>query len=721
MTLEKSFSRIKLFLKSLYGMNAILTKWAHGKGISNFAASILSLLMPLIPVLYFHVPRIVLGNFTDAVFYLSYSRQFGELVLRYGFPYYATRFGGIFPDSISGNVFGNIAGIWILRWILSLTVSLSLYRIFKTRFGILAGIVSSFLWAFNPVVIRLICTTYVDSTSVPFLILGCCIVCSKSDDILAAFAAGILFALAASAHLYAAFALLLLLPLLVSARWDRDRCSVRFASWVGAGFSVTFIVAWIWYWKAWGMPAIFSPTIEVIHDISLGKGECWKKPIINALEDAPIWLAPIALMPAVLLTARHGSILARGAAISIVASICFFWVGDLFGRAFVLSLPFYYSFLLPVTIITTAVVCGECLKKMERQTTAWIFTIVITVGIAIIIVLASWHRLSNASSIIIATFGSGIMLVTPESIRLKRLLCVVLCCIFSTSILMSKTRFFSQIIEGYATSDIGLIQKAILLGELLPKADKDTKITKFWCDDSGATREGRDSRMIVSFWLNTFSKLQGKNEEFIEFLNLKKQDSEAVSQSGVDRIVIFNESKEIVDHAIGDIKALDMPFEIKKREFKTVESNPHSKIEIAILERKTELDTRKKQIISLEKIQLSNGGKSQIQKNGIKLISSKIKWEDFARIPIGRIEPKDKITVKYNLCQGRVRLAISDEKYKPLQYVEKWATKEDQEIQIIITEELNCGYLTLYNLYPNGAESEITLKSIEKTSIHQGN
>jgi hypothetical protein len=121
--------------------------------IQRFPWVALAAILPIVIGYLLKVPRVVLGNFSDAVFYLAYARHFQELVLRYGFPYYATRFGGILPDALSGALFGEIAGIWLLRYGLAVAVSITLFISFRKRYGILAGLAASLIWTLSPAAI----------------------------------------------------------------------------------------------------------------------------------------------------------------------------------------------------------------------------------------------------------------------------------------------------------------------------------------------------------------------------------------------------------------------------------------------------------------------------------------------------------------------------------------------------------------------------------------
>ena len=83
--------------------------------LHNFKFSIIPLLLccfllPLLTRLLLRLPQLAFTNFTDSIFYLSYSQSFQELFLRHGFIYYASRFGAIFPDAFAFNLFGPTDG-----------------------------------------------------------------------------------------------------------------------------------------------------------------------------------------------------------------------------------------------------------------------------------------------------------------------------------------------------------------------------------------------------------------------------------------------------------------------------------------------------------------------------------------------------------------------------------------------------------------------------------
>ena len=99
--------------------------------------------LPLVTRLVLRLPELAFANFTDSVFYLSYSQSFQELFLRHGFIYYASRFGAIFPDAVAFNLFGPTDGPVFLRLFLACLVSGALFLVGRLYFTPIIGILAS--------------------------------------------------------------------------------------------------------------------------------------------------------------------------------------------------------------------------------------------------------------------------------------------------------------------------------------------------------------------------------------------------------------------------------------------------------------------------------------------------------------------------------------------------------------------------------------------------
>jgi hypothetical protein len=683
-----------------------------GQTISGILAATTVSLLPIAVALCLHVPRIVLNNFTDAVFYLSYARQFSELVLRNGFLYYATRFGGILPDAMSGHLFGDIAGIWILRWTLSALVSLALFLAFRKRYGVISGLLASALWSFNPASLRLACTTYVDSTSVPFLIIGCCLVATAPNSIVCLLIAGLLFGLASSAHLYAAFALVLLLPWLVASIWRKEwKEGVRRFSWLMAGFMVAWLIGWVWYAMVWGMPGLLSPTIDLMRDLGNGQAALWKKPTSLALLETPAWFAPLALLPIFCIAAWKGHLLMRGAACSLILSTSFFWGGDLFGKAYVLSMPFYYSFLLPVTILAAASLCGELVSRQFSRLVKLAVTGLVASAFVLPVVMERWGISGWVVVAVSVVVWLSLMLLWNK-LTSKWLLVVSLPMLFLASFTVVRTGMFSQVIGHYSAKDEPVLEIASRLRAIIPSARSDQETTRFWYDDDPGKPGGADRRMIGSFWLHYFGKITGKDEGYVPFGTIDASSAEAIAENGPDRIVIFDQDPQLVAQAVEAIKSKSLPYTLSRQEKLVASSDVQRMLEVAILERARPFPNNNTSVkfswhqMHRGKLISSNGSESEF-------LSSRIKWWDpLAEADLGKLVKGDKVVIPYAILSGRIRFTLAERGKKPLVTIEKWLSDHEAKLELTVPADMNDAVFSLRNRYPTGSSSRIRVGEV---------
>ena len=673
---------------------------------------LLAAIMPILAIILCKVPRVALGNFTDAVFYLSYARQFAELVLRNGFLYYATRFGGIFPDAISGHLFGEIEGIWILRWALSALVSLSLFLAFRKRYGVLSGLLASTFWSFNPAALRLACTTYVDSTAIPFMILGCCLVAIAPSGAIFLFLAGLFFGLASSAHLYAAFALVLLIPCLVVAFWGHEwKAIFRSVNWMLAGFVMSWLLGWLWYSVVWGMPGLLSPTIELMRDLGNGQAAQWKKPIALALHETPAWFAPLALLPVCVVASWRGSPWIRGATISLLLSAGFFWGGDLFGKAYVLSMPFYYSFLLPVTILTSASVCGELLNIQTRGMLKMVIAVLLAFAFVLPAVMARWEIVGWIP--VAGLLGSAVVFVVIwKRIVSNWLVLAGAGLLFLSSLSVARTGMFSQMLGHYAANDEPVLEIASRLRNIVPSAWSDQGITRFWYDDDPGKPGGSDRRMIGSFWLHCFGKLTGKDGSYVPFGVVDEANAMVMTENGPDRIIIFDPDPLKIAEAVAVITSKCPPYKVSRQEQLVASSDSQRMLQVAILERlhhTAEYPPSAK--VSWHQM---HRGRLLSSAGGLtEFLSSSIKWWDpFAEADLGRLSKGDQVVIFYVIRSGRIRFSLGEKGKEPLVSVEKWPSYHEAKLELTVPADMKDGVISLRNRYPSGSRSHIQLGDV---------
>lgn len=683
-----------------------------GFAVLPIGVCVLATLMPISAILLCNLPKVALGNFTDAVFYLAYARQFSELVLRHGFIYYATRFGGIFPDAMAGHLFGEIDGIWILRWVLSSLVSLSLFLTFRKRYGVIAGVLASALWAFNPAALRLACTTYVDSTAVPFLILGCCLAANAPTRVTTLFLAGLLFGLASSAHLYAAFALVFLIPWLVSALWGEEwKGSARYIGWMMAGFALSWLLGWLWYVVVWGMPGLISPTIDLMRDLGNGQAALWKKPTALALHEAPAWFAPIALLPLCGMAAWKGSSLMLGAACSLLLATGFFWGGDIFGKAYVLSMPFYYSFLLPLTVLAAGAVCGEVAGRQTSGAARIVAGGLLALAFVLPTLMARWEITAWVVAAVAAASALTLILMRRK-LAAAWLLAASLPLLFLASQAVARTGIFSQMLGHYATRDEPILEFASRLRGMLPSASSDQETTRFWYDDDFAKPGGSDRRMIGSFWLHYFGKLTGKDGDYIPFGTMDDATAEEIRENGPGRIVIFDQDPQKVTDACSVIRAKGLPYALSRKEKLVAGSDPRRTVQVAILERSMPTSEGSPSA-KVFWHRMHRGRLLSSNTEGEEFVSSRIKcWDPFAEADLGRLRKGDKVVIPYTIRSGRIRFSLGERGKDPLVSLDKWPADHEAKLELTVPADMGDALVSLRNRYPAGAASQIKLGAV---------
>lgn len=677
-------------------LRGIIRYWAAG-----FAAA-----LPLVALTIGHIPKVALGNFTDAVFYLSYARQFSELILTHGFLYYSTRFGGILPDAIAGHLFGEISGIWVLRWVLSAAVSLGLFLAFRKRYGLLAGLLASALWSSNPAALRLACTTYVDSMAVPFLIIGCCLVIFSSENGAAALLAGVLFGLATSAHLYAAFAFVLLMPCMIGACWGAWRAWLPFLKWTLAGFAITWVAGWLWYAVVWEMPGLLSPTIDLMRDLGNGQAAQWKKPIALALRETPAWFAPVALLPAALTAAWKGSPLMRGTACSLMLSAGFFWGGDLFGKAYVLSMPFYYSFLLPVTVLSAGAFCGEILIRQSAECARIGSAALLGIALMVPSLMARWSL--GAGFPVVALLGSAVLLwVIWRDLAAKWLLAVCMPLLVMSSLAIARTGMFSQTLGHYSAEDKPVLELALRLSRVIPSAWSDQVTTRFWYDDDTSKPGGSDRRMIGAFWLHYFGKLTGRDGGYIPFGVMDNADATTIDDNGPGRIVVFDQDPHKVSEAVSVILAKGLPYTVAKEEELAAGSDSRRTLQVAILER-TPPSSERTLSAKVSWHPMHRGRLLSSEGGATELLSSRIKWWDpLAEADLGHLRKGDRVAIPYTIRSGRIRFSLGERGKEPLVMAEKWPSDHESTLELTVPVDMTDAVVSLRNRYPTGSVSKI--------------
>jgi hypothetical protein len=518
--------------------------------------------LPLVTRLVLRLPQLAFANFTDSVFYLSYSQSFNELFLRHGFIYYASRFGAIFPDVIAFNFFGPSDGPVFLRLFLACLVSGALFLVGRLYFSSLIGVFASLLWSFQPVAARLWCTTYLDSSTVPFLILGVCLLLLFRTSCAAAFFAGILLAVSVTSHLYLVILAGCLVPLVVGARWE-DRW-VLFRNqlpWLLGGFLLTLSAAYYWYAVNCGIGAFWQPTLELMRKMSGGDTALWKKPFAAALYETPLWIVPFPFLAWAPASWKKLDSFGRGAFWALLLSTVFFWAGDLIGGAYALSMPFYFSFLLPVFIFSLVAFAGNAARHTKSSLENLVFVLCAAAAVAGPMILKAqlnWPWLVTFSLCAVAVLGCSLYFFRRAFQQTAFIFCLLSC-----SFLSLATGFYAQFLADVRvqnSKEHKIPALAVKLKQMLPPASEGDVI-KFWYPEW----ENNELKMLQSFFLHTFSMLPG-HAGFPKYLQISPEDAEAVRRAGVQQVVLLDKDASRIDTALQAMYEAGLAFSVIQSE-----------------------------------------------------------------------------------------------------------------------------------------------------------
>jgi hypothetical protein len=520
------------------------------------------LLLPLLARKILRLPELAFVNFTDSVFYLSYSQSFQELFLRHGFIYYASRFGAIFPDAVAFNLFGPTDGPIVLRLFLACFVSGSLFLVGRLYFRPLIGIFASLLWSLQPLAARLWCTTYLDSSSVPFLIIAVCLLLLFRSSCAAAFFVGILLAFSVTSHLYLVILAGCLVPMVVGARWgDRWVLFRNQLPWLLGGFLLTLAAAYYWYAVSCGIGAFWQPTLELMRKMSGGDTALWKKPFAAALSETPLWIVPFPFLACALASWKKLDPFGRGAFCALLLSTVFFWAGDLIGGAYALSMPFYFSFLLPVLLFSLIAFAGNAARYIKSSQEYSIFVLCAAAAVAGPMILkaqSKWSWPITFSICAIAVLGCSLYFFR----RAFQQTAFIFCLLFF-SLLTLATGFFSQFladVRNQNSKEHKIPALAVKLKQMLPPASEGDVI-KFWYPEW----ENNELKMLQSFFLHTFSMLPGY-AGFPKYPQISQEDAEAVRRAGVQQVVLLDNDASRIDKAIQCMAEAGLAFSVIQSE-----------------------------------------------------------------------------------------------------------------------------------------------------------
>jgi hypothetical protein len=279
--------------------------------------------------------------------------------------------------------------------------------------------------------------------------------------------------------------------------------------------------------------------------MSGGDTALWKKPFTAALSETPLWIMPFPFLAWALASWKKLDPFGRGAFCALLLSTVFFWAGDLIGGAYALSMPFYFSFLLPVFIFSLVAFAGNAARHIKSSQEYSIFVLCAAAAVAGPMILKAqlkWPWPVTFSLCAVAVLGCSLYFFRRAFQQTAFIFCLLL-----VSLLTLATGFFSQFLADvriHNAKDHKIPALAVKLKQMFPPASEGD-IIKFWYPES----ENKELKMLQSFFLHTFSMLPG-HAGFPKYPQISLEDAEAVRRAGVQQVVLLDRDSSRMDSAI---------------------------------------------------------------------------------------------------------------------------------------------------------------------------
>ncbi len=355
---------------------SILLRELQGSRLSGRAVALLAspwvviLVLPIIVALSLRLPAIAQNNFTDAMYYLGYSRNFVDLIDRNGFIYYAVRFGPIFSEMAFSQVFGPMSGFHVLRYLLFIGVAFLLHAVLSERYGRRTALFGVLAWGFNAVTARILLSTYVDSIVVPLTLMGLLLLLiERGRSLPRSFVAGMLLCAGVSGNVYAGFMIAFALPAYIWLNGNRPVRQLAFE--LGAtlaGAASLLILFTVIYDYLFGITSLLQPSIDVIFRLAGGDSKQWTRPLQEWLIDSPHIYAPfLVLIATATVWQWQRDRLALATASYLLLFIFFYWFSDLFLDAYSLSFYPYFSYWQAPLMLGLGVVTAQVMHSARTH------------------------------------------------------------------------------------------------------------------------------------------------------------------------------------------------------------------------------------------------------------------------------------------------------------------------------------------------------------------
>lgn len=522
------------------------------------------LLMPLAAFIALRLPPISQNNFTDAMYYLGYAHNFTDLVNRYGFIYYAVRFGPIFSELGFAALFGSLTGFHVLRYLLAIAVGFALHAVLRERYGRRAALLGVIAWSFSPLTARILLSTYVDSTAVPFTMLGMLLLLKQQGRSPArALLAGALLCAGVSGNVYAGVMIAFGLPAYALLSRGRPLAEVaKELAIVLVGAAIPLALFTLLYDQLFGIESLLKPAIDVTLRLAGGDAKQWSRPPAEWLVDSPHIYAPFTALAGTL-AAWHWTRdrLALAAALYLACLVAFYWLTDLAFDGYSLSFYPYGSYWQGALMLASGAITGLALQiggVRDRAAVAALLILALAGPPMIFGLLGArppplgW----------LTTAGAAALALLAATVRWPRLRPVALAGLLATGgLLQTGSGVYNSLLGKPQSNDRDLVQAALQLSDLLPRFRDDGKDLAIWYSPDD---DDRRLKMIQSIQL-PFSQFEHPDGRPVKLAALSSDALEVLRNPQLGHLVLLDYSRERIDAALAELGRHQIPHRVAQR------------------------------------------------------------------------------------------------------------------------------------------------------------
>jgi len=318
-----------------------------------------------LPIILFYLYRFSPFNnfdgYLDSWIYFAYTHNFSDLIERYGFPYYAVRFGLIFPLILMTKLLGPVYGYIAFIYSMYLLAGIPLYLVFRKHFSIHAAILAYSILISSLWLARAVLWTHPDASAVPYLIAALSIVLLQPQyRRTAMFAVGALIALAVNSNFFAlSIGGLIGVPYLIIYRQNWLKNLRLDIPWLFTGFISIFVAGSAGYYMCCNQYNYLTNTLNMVKWSADGGGIVYAVPLKAIVSYPYNWLLPL-LLVAMLFLLRNVDKKSRQLILAVTCylfSVVVFVIAyQLYSKTAIIETFYYYSFMIVPAIFCIGII-----------------------------------------------------------------------------------------------------------------------------------------------------------------------------------------------------------------------------------------------------------------------------------------------------------------------------------------------------------------------------